>query len=62
MMEHLAGYLLLAHEGGWDEAAILLGPVIVFLVIRYLARRPPEHAVDAVDAGETDGVQATPGE
>lgn len=46
---------LLAHEGGWDEGAILLGPVLVYLVIRHMGRgEPPTDAGEREDdAGET---------
>lgn len=30
---------VLAHQGGWDEVAILLSPVAVFALLRVLERR-----------------------
>lgn len=30
---------LLAHQGGWDEMAMLGGPALVIVVLGYLARR-----------------------
>lgn len=30
---------ILAHQGGWDEMALLLGPVLLIAVLVYLARR-----------------------
>ncbi len=31
--------VILAHQGGWDELALLGGPVLVIVVLGYLARR-----------------------
>lgn len=30
---------LLAHQGGWDEALVLVAPVVLFAVIRLLEKR-----------------------
>lgn len=30
---------ILAHQGGWDEMAMLGGPALVIVVLGYLARR-----------------------
>lgn len=49
--------LVLAHAGGWDEALVLFGgPVIVFLVLRYMGRSD----ADAGSAEETTGRQEVP--
>lgn len=42
----------LAHAGGWDEALVLLGgPLLVFLVLRYMGRQdrgePPQDGTPA---------------
>jgi hypothetical protein len=31
--------LVLAHQGGWDEALFVLVPLLVFLVLQWLNRR-----------------------
>lgn len=42
---------VLAHQGGWDEAAVLLGPLMVFGGLLWLAsrraRRDAERGDDA---------------
>lgn len=54
MREMFAGSVdILAHQGGWDEIALLAGPVLVIAVLGYLARRgagEPDDA-DADDVG-----------
>ena len=30
---------LLAHQGGWDELALIIGPIVVVAVLILLARR-----------------------
>jgi hypothetical protein len=39
---------LLAHQGGWDEIALLVGPLVVVAVLIFGSRRRDE------DEGETD--------
>ncbi len=43
----------LAHQGGWDELALLGGPVLVIVVLGYLARRGIKE-----DEGDTDSEDA----
>jgi hypothetical protein len=46
---------LLAHQGGWDEIVLVLGPIAVVVVLlavarsRLEARRPPPASTDADD-------------
>jgi hypothetical protein len=40
--------VLLAHQGGWDEIGLLLGPIVLIGVLVYVARRgaaaaPPDE-------------------
>lgn len=49
--------LVLAHAGGWDEALVLFGgPLIVFLVLRYMGR----SGADAGASEEATGEQEDP--
>lgn len=38
--------MLLAHQGGWDEAAFTLVPILVFGLLLWLAKRRAEQAED----------------
>ena len=42
-----AGLAMLAHQGGWDEALLIGGPIIVIAGLLVLAKR----RVDAADLG-----------
>ncbi len=48
---------ILAHQGGWDELALVGGPVLVIVVLGYLARRGiDKEATDEPD--EPDDIEA----
>lgn len=50
----IAGYTnLLAHNGGWDEIAMVAGPLLVFGAVLFLANRRANTKL-AQAAGETD--------
>ena len=34
----MSGYLL-AHQGGWDELALIIGPIVVVAVLIFMSRR-----------------------
>jgi hypothetical protein len=36
--------VLLAHQGGWDEIALIAGPIIVIMGLLWLAKRRVDHA------------------
>lgn len=38
---------VLGHQGGWDEVLILLSPVAVFVLLRFLERRRRSKAATA---------------
>lgn len=42
--------MLVAHQGGWDEAAFTVVPIAVFGLLLWLAKRRAERA----DGGEPD--------
>ncbi|HLG01669.1 MAG TPA: hypothetical protein VI916_14460 [Acidimicrobiia bacterium] len=48
---------LVAHQGGWDEAIVLVGPVVLFALVRFLDRRrppaPPAPSSSASSPAET---------
>lgn len=49
---------LIAHQSGWDEALVLLSPVLLFVVLRMLERRRRRsRGVESTDtsAGAGDG-------
>ena len=48
-MGHLTGLGLLAHQGGWDEVALVGGPIVVIIVVLAIAKR----RVDAQSAAMT---------
>jgi len=39
-----ASPVLLAHQGGWDEALLVGGPILVIIGLLWLAKRRVEHA------------------
>jgi len=45
-----AGAVLLAHQGGWDEALLIGGPIVVIVGLLMLAKR----RVDAAHADHVD--------
>lgn len=40
---------MLAHQGGWDEILLVLGPIAIVGGLLWLARRRVEHAAHAAD-------------
>jgi len=40
--------LLLAHQGGWDESLFVVGPIIVFAALLFVAKRRAD--VEAAEA------------
>ena len=46
---------ILAHQGGWDEIALVGGPIIVFAGLLLVARRRAlQHAATPAEAGSVD--------
>lgn len=48
---------LLAHQGGWDEILLVLGPILLIAGLLSLAKRRVERAA-AQAAEHTDGEQS----
>jgi hypothetical protein len=50
---------LLAHEGGWDEIALVLGPIAILAGLLWLANRRAlrleQEAADEGEAAPVDG-------
>jgi len=46
---HVAAPGVLAHQGGWDEALMLLGPVVLFVGLVITARRRQKADADPPD-------------
>jgi hypothetical protein len=38
--------VILAHQGGWDEMLLVLGPILVMVGLLALAKRRAERSVD----------------
>lgn len=47
--------LLLAHQGGWDEALIVLAPLLLFAGLLLVARRRVEQMETDPDGDDGDG-------
>jgi hypothetical protein len=43
---------IVAHQGGWDEALLIAGPIVIIVVLLRVAKR----RVDAAYAGQSSGV------
>ena len=41
--------MLFAHQGGWDEALVVLAPMVVFFGLLYVANRRARQAEAAAD-------------
>jgi hypothetical protein len=58
--------VLLAHQGGWDEALVVLAPMLVFFGLLFVANRraraeeaeESEQAEDVEDSGEQPAERA----
>lgn len=48
----------LAHQGGWDEILVVLGPLLVFAVLLMIARRRAEKELADEETDETENTQA----
>jgi hypothetical protein len=48
-----AATVVLAHQGGWDEMAFVLVPVLVFVTLQWLSRRKRREA-----GGDPEGPSA----
>lgn len=53
-VRHVLNAAVLAHQGGWDEIAFVLAPLILFAVLLFLARRRVERMPPAGAAEESD--------
>jgi len=53
MLHQLASYThpALAHQGGWDEMAMLLGPLVMVIVLLVLGKRAAAPEFDDEDPG-----------
>jgi hypothetical protein len=50
------GALVLAHQGGWDEMLLVLGPIVAIVLLLRLARnRAAQAAAKAADESDPDG-------
>lgn len=43
---------VLAHQGGWDEMLMLASPILVFLAVRWVARRRERREEREVEQDE----------
>ena len=53
---------LLAHQGGWDELLLVLGPMLVFAALLVVARRRAEQEEAARADADADPDPATDAE
>jgi hypothetical protein len=44
--------LVFAHEGGWDEIALVIGPLVAIGALLLIANRRLKARLDALDAAE----------
>lgn len=45
---------LLAHQGGWDEIALVVVPIALFAALLYVANRRAERMVDQHGGSDPD--------
>ena len=46
--------MVLAHQGGWDEMLMVLGPILVIVLLLRLAKKRAERSAPPVDAEEPE--------
>jgi hypothetical protein len=46
--------MVLAHQGGWDEMLMVLGPIVVIVLLLRLARNRASKASAAADVMDAD--------
>ncbi len=51
---------VLAHQGGWDEILLVLGPILIVGALLHLAKRRVERAAHAIDTGPAEGGPTPP--
>jgi hypothetical protein len=49
----IANFALVAHQGGWDEILMVVGPLVVVVGLLYWARSRQQNAASDTD-GATD--------
>ncbi|NNE95017.1 MAG: hypothetical protein HKN24_03225 [Acidimicrobiales bacterium] len=47
----MSSELVFAHQGGWDEALLVVGPLIIIGGLLHLANRRLKKRLDALDDG-----------
>ncbi len=47
-------FLVLAHQGGWDEMLLVAGPILVFVLLLRVANKRAEQKVRERGAALTD--------
>jgi hypothetical protein len=47
-------FLVLAHQGGWDEILLVAGPILVFVLLLRTANRRADAKMRERDAALTD--------
>ena len=51
--------ILLAHQGGWDEIALIAGPVLLIMALLWLAKRRVDHAASLHGPGGAPSEQGS---
>ncbi len=51
--------VLVAHQGGWDEIALIAGPVLLIMALLWLAKRRVDHAASLDGSGGAHGEPST---
>jgi len=52
--------MVLAHQGGWDEMLMVLGPILVIVLLLRLAKKRAERSAAAVEAPDVDDSPPSP--
>jgi hypothetical protein len=52
--------VVFAHQGGWDEMLMVLGPILVIVLLLRLAKKRAERAAPADTPGAADADESTP--
>ena len=46
--------MVLAHQGGWDEMLMVLGPILVIVLLLRLAKKRAERSAAASETPDTE--------
>jgi len=56
MLSMVGAIHLVAHQGGWDEVALVGAPILLIIALLALAKRRVDRGFEPADSGRDDDV------